>query len=208
VIVCVVMLGSVGWSNEASAHRLDEYLQATRIGIGPDRIAIDIDLTPGANIADRVLGWIDTDRDGAISAAEGEAYVRGVLRDVSVDVDGVRTPLGNVHQEFPAWDAVRLGTGSIRVHAATPVRSLTSGHHRIAFVNAHRPGDSVYLANALAPADARIQIAEQQRDRLQRSLTIEYDVAGGWTRFGWLASAAVMLGGFFYARRRRAQVPS
>lgn len=202
------MFGSVGWSNEASAHRLDEYLQATRIGIGPDRIAIDIDLTPGANIADRVLGWIDTDRDGAISRAEGEAYVRGVLRDVSVDIDGVRTPLSNVNQEFPAWDAARLGTASIRVHAVTPARSLSPGHHRIAFANAHHPDESVYLANALAPADARIRIAEQQRDRLQRSLTIDYEVAGRWTRFGWLASAAVMLGGFFYSRRRRAQVPS
>ena len=31
----------------AGAHRLDEYLQATRVGIERDRVSIDIDLTPG-----------------------------------------------------------------------------------------------------------------------------------------------------------------
>src|SRR5689334_7014001 len=51
-----VLLGAlVGWvllslPRDASAHRLDEYLQATRVDVGADGIGIEIDLTPGANI--------------------------------------------------------------------------------------------------------------------------------------------------------------
>jgi len=201
-IVCAAMLVVLGCSRDASAHRLDEYLQATRVDIEPDRISIEIDLTPGATIADAVLGWIDTNRDGAISTSEADAYVRDVLRDVSLDVDATRTSLTVVSREFPSWEAVRLGTASIRVRAAASVRSLSSGRHRVAIVNAHHAAESVYLANALVPSDHRIRIAAQRRDQLQRALTIEYDVAGAWTRAGWLASAAIMLGCIVVTRRR------
>jgi hypothetical protein len=201
-IVCTAMFVALVCSRDASAHRLDEYLQATRVEVEPDRISIEIDLTPGATIAGAVLGWIDTNRDGAISTSEGDAYVRDVLRDVSLDVDATRTSLTVVGREFPSWEAVRLGTGSIRVRAVASVQSLSSGRHRVAIVNAHHAADSVYLANALVPTDHRIRIAEQRRDQLQRTLTIEYDVAGAWTRAGWLASAVIMLGFVVFTRRR------
>ena len=44
----------VGWlcaAAPAGAHRLDEYLQATRIGVSQNRIDLEIDLTAGAAIA-------------------------------------------------------------------------------------------------------------------------------------------------------------
>ena len=41
VLVLVAVAGPV------SAHRLDEYLQAARIGIDPERVQIELDLTPG-----------------------------------------------------------------------------------------------------------------------------------------------------------------
>jgi hypothetical protein len=40
-----------GFSNTAGAHRLDEYLQATRISIGANRIVLQMDLTPGMEVA-------------------------------------------------------------------------------------------------------------------------------------------------------------
>ena len=57
---------------QAHAHRLDEYLQATRVAIARDRIDLEIDLTPGATIAASIATEIDTDRDGRFSPAEGE----------------------------------------------------------------------------------------------------------------------------------------
>ena len=35
----------------AGAHRLDEYLQTTRVAIDIDRVGLDIDLTPGTSMA-------------------------------------------------------------------------------------------------------------------------------------------------------------
>lgn len=58
----------------ASAHRLDEYLQATQISVGRDRIVVDIYLTPGTAVAPAILSTIDTNGDGSISSAEGAAY--------------------------------------------------------------------------------------------------------------------------------------
>src|ERR1035437_6464096 len=60
----------------AAAHRVDEYLQATRLSIDIQRVDLEIDLTAGVAVASEVFAWIDTNRDGEISNAEGEAYAR------------------------------------------------------------------------------------------------------------------------------------
>ncbi len=53
--VCVLALASlivVIGTTSLSAHRRDELLQAARIGIGADRIELELSLTPGMAIAD------------------------------------------------------------------------------------------------------------------------------------------------------------
>ena len=57
----------VGAGSATSAHRRDEYLQAARIAVDPDRVRIELDLTPGIEVADGVIAGIDTDRSGTIS---------------------------------------------------------------------------------------------------------------------------------------------
>ena len=44
----------------AQAHRLDEYLQATRIDISSNRVDLEMDLTPGVDVASVVLPLMDT----------------------------------------------------------------------------------------------------------------------------------------------------
>ena len=68
----------------ASAHRLDEYLQAARVGIARDRIDVELDLTPGVAVASRVVDAIDLDRDGSVSAGEKAAYAGHVARAVTI----------------------------------------------------------------------------------------------------------------------------
>ena len=68
-LLLVLMSGS--WT---SAHRRDEYLQAARLAIDPDRVELALDLTPGIAVADLVLSEIDVDRNGLISVAEARAY--------------------------------------------------------------------------------------------------------------------------------------
>jgi hypothetical protein len=158
----------------ASAHRRDEYLQASRVAIDPERVEIEIDLTPGIAIADVVIADIDRDGDSAIAPAESEAYVQRLVSAVTLDVDGAPLRLEAVEHAVPAADGMRRGEAAIRVRARAVMPTLAAGVHRLRYRNAHRPDISVYLANALAPASDRIAIGAQRRDAEQRDVTIEY----------------------------------
>src|SRR5689334_4966032 len=96
IIVCILLLPAT-----VGAHRLDEYLQATRVAIERDRVTVDVDLTAGVSIARQVAEWIDTNRDGEISAAESTSYARDVLGSVALAVDGTPMALDLISAEAP-----------------------------------------------------------------------------------------------------------
>src|SRR5262249_2430464 len=75
-------------SARVEAHRLDEYLQATLVTVGEDRVDLQIDLTPGVSVARQVLEWIDTDRNGEISTSEADRYASDVVGSIVLKVDG------------------------------------------------------------------------------------------------------------------------
>jgi hypothetical protein len=183
----------VAWCLPAHAHQLDEYLQATRILVAADRVRVEMGLTPGVAVLPRVLALIDRDGDGRASSAEIDAYVRRMLHDVVVSVDGSDAPLTVTRVESPAWDELRGGTGTIRIDATAAMRSMSGGRHTIRVVNAHAPEISVYLVNALVPADPAIAIGGQRRDVLQHGIELDVDVARPQTTVLW----SVMLGGAF-----------
>src|SRR6185503_8540723 len=89
----------------ASAHRLDEYLQATTISLEKNRVQAQIRLTPGVAVFSFVMATIDTNRDGVISAREQAAYSERVLRDLSLAVDGDRLKLHLISTNFPETGA-------------------------------------------------------------------------------------------------------
>jgi hypothetical protein len=189
------------------AHRLDEYLQATRLSIEADRVGLEVNLTAGVDMASEVFAWIDTNRDGQISSDEGEAYARQVLGSVVLSVDGRTTPVTLVDFRFPRFDDMSRGVGTIQLRATAELSSSGAGRHRVSFVNTHRPERSIYLVNALVPSDSRIQIGGQQRDRAQHGLTLDYTVAGGaqWARTWSLLAALGMSGVLGMTRRPRRQ---
>jgi hypothetical protein len=160
----------------AGAHRVDEYLQATRLSVDITHVDLEIDLTAGIALASEVFGSIDTDRDGEISSAEGETYARQVLGAVVLSVDGRPAPISLVDARFPQFREMSLGVGTIRLRASAKIPA-TTGHHQISFRNMHRPDASVYLVNALVPANPRIQLGDPRRDRVQQGLTLDYTVA-------------------------------
>ena len=158
------------------AHRLDQYLQATRVAVDRDRIDLEIDLTPGVAIAKTIFDSIDMDRSGDISESEQLAYANDVLTALTIELDDHRqTPRLSGHQ-FPTFEEMRRGEGTIRLKATAPLASMPAGRHRLRVRNDHRPEVSVYLLNALVPAAREIEIASQARDRLQHELRLEYRV--------------------------------
>jgi hypothetical protein len=178
-----------------SVKRLDEYLQAMRVGIDIERVNLEIDLTPGVSIARQVTGWIDTNADGQLSQAEAVTYGQQVLSTLALSVDRHAVPLSLVDVQVPSVDDMARGAGTIRLRASASTASRKNGRHQLIVVNSHHPEASVYLANALVPGDASIHIASQQRDREQHELTIDYDVglAAGWLRMSWLLGALAIL---------------
>ena len=149
----VVLLLAAG--GDVSAHRLDEYLQATRVSIARDQLALEMDLTPGVSIAIECHRPLDTNADGAIAPAEAEAYGRTVLSDLLMTLDDDRVGMTLLRIEFPTVDEMRDGMGTIRLRAAGSVEA-GSGRHRLQFFNNHRPETSVYMVNALVPEDRAV----------------------------------------------------
>ena len=169
----------------AAAHRLDEYLQATLIGVTRDGTDVEIRLTPGVAMLPVLMAVIDQNRDGRISSAEERAYVGRVAREVELRVDGVPAPLSLIESKFPAIEAMREGLGTIVIK----MRTARSGH-QLRFENRHLPQVSAYLVNCLAaPADGLV-VSRQERDQAQRSIEFEYsfgaDAVPG-PRAAWIA---------------------
>lgn len=160
----------------ASAHRLDEYLQATRIAVATNRIEVSIDLTPGVAVVSDVLAAIDTNRDAQLSESERQSYCERLLKDLRVGIDGRPVTLVLAEIAFPAMQEMKEGHGIIRLKAAAGIDPLQPGAHTLTLSNSHLPKVSVYLVNALVPKDRAIQITKQTRDDLQKDYRLQFTV--------------------------------
>ena len=89
-VAALVLASAFAGGATLSAHRLDEYLQAARVGIEPDRLHLELDMTPGVAVAD--AGIVFAVGAGAMLAAalffslvrvEGRALVESADRSES-----------------------------------------------------------------------------------------------------------------------------
>ena len=176
VIAVVSFIGVLSaFATTASAHRIDEYLQAARLAIAFDRITLEMDLTPGVDVAPLIFGLINTNHDGSISAAEGRAYAGQLLKEIVLDLDGHPQRLSLVRAQFPSFEEMSDGIGTIRIEA-TAVCASSPGQHVLFYQNNHKNDVSVYLVNALVPASRNIEITGQSRDPLQRGIQLNFTV--------------------------------
>jgi hypothetical protein len=169
-------------ATKAFAHRLDEYLQATRIALATNWIDLSIALTPGAAIAEHLLGLIDKDEDGQLSESERSDYARQFLKDLQLKLDEKPLTLNLVDLSFPEPLEVRAGVGVIRLRASASVDPLAMGNHTLSLSNGHLPAISAYLVNALKPKDATIQVNTQTRDELQKNYRLSFAVTAAQKR--------------------------
>jgi hypothetical protein len=196
--MAVGVVFAISLVGDAAAHQLDEYLQATLIGVTRDGIDVEIHLTPGVAVLPVVMAVIDRDRDGRISAEEERVYAARVAREVELRVDGVPAELSLMESTFPALEAMREGLGTIRMK----LRTRRTGH-TLRFENRHLPQISAYLVNCLAAPGEGLVVSRQQRDEAQRSIVFEYSFAAGaapgslaaWIALGpfWPAALGMLL---------------
>jgi hypothetical protein len=167
----------VALSVAASAHRRDEYLQAARIAIDPDRVQVELDLTAGMSVADAIIRDIDRDGSGSIAGGEARAYAAAAVKAMRLEIDRVPLQMELLNVTVPDLDDIRNGEGAIRVGLSAKLPALAAGPHQISFINAHRTDIGVYLANAMMPASPRIEVMAQQRDVAQREITVDFVLA-------------------------------
>jgi hypothetical protein len=177
-----------------SAHRLDEYLQAARIAINPGRVQVELDLTPGVAVAERVIRRIDIDGNGTLTPNEQERYARDVLSGVRLDVDGRSLVTRLASWRFPGASAMRSGDGTITLDLEAEFEA-TPGPHRLTFRNDNDRSIAAYLANALVPSSDSIAIHAQDRDVAQSSLSIAFtaDASDVHAITGWLFGSGIGL---------------
>lgn len=189
------LAAALGWLMSAAsavdAHRIDEYLQAIRVGITRDHIDLEVDLTPGVALAAQVFAEIDTDRDGEISVAEEQAYASVVISGLVLDVDNLREAPTLSGSRFPTLEQMTEGLGTIRLAATAPAKA-SMGRHVLRVRNDHRADIGVYLVNALVPVDRGVDILSQTRDTMQRELRLEYLIAPAASTFATGAGVAVL----------------
>ncbi len=147
----------------ASAHIRDEYLQAALITLAPEGVRIELRLTPGVELADRVFAVIDTDHSGQLSSSEEQSYARRVVQDVSLELDGQHIPLALINIRFPSHPDMKDGTAAIQLDLSANAALNSPRDHQLSFRNNHLPKLSVYQANVLIPGNDAIEVTEQQR---------------------------------------------
>jgi hypothetical protein len=156
----------------AQAHRVDEYLQATFIAVEKEQLRIDLFLTPGLNVLPAVLVEIDTDGDGAFSAAEQQIYARRVLRDLSFTINGAAVSPALKQLEFPTPEQLRDGRGDIHLELVIKLPPVGTADTQLRFENRHESQIAAYQVNCLATRDPAIRLGAPQRDPLQSTLVI------------------------------------
>jgi hypothetical protein len=183
-----------------SAHTLDEYLQATRVSFDRNQVSIEMDLTPGSNIAASVTTLIDADRNGIVTPAEARAYGQAVMGDLIITLDRRPLLLSLQRIEVPPLEELADGGGAIRLRAGASAAIVPPGRHEIELRNHHLPDLSVYLVNALLPADREVTVMAQRRDARQSSAVIEYQVRRAIDRGAWLLTGFAALAGLIVFR--------
>jgi hypothetical protein len=185
-----------------SAHRVDEYLQAAQVSIGPEQVRLNLYLTPGTAVLAAVVAAIDQSGDRHVSDDEARAYAAGVLGQLSMALDGVSIPLELLAFDYPDADALAAGRGSILVSAAGRMPRPAVGEHLLVLHNGFRTPESVYLANAMVSRDPTLTILGQERDADQTRLTIRYRLERSvpvWLSVPFVMAGVVVVSGMVLA---------
>jgi hypothetical protein len=171
-VTILLMLGG-----PVSAHRLDEYLEATILSVEKDHVQASMRLIPGVAVSSSIIASIDSDGDGILSAAEQSAYAERVLGDLSLTVDGNRLKPKLVSASFPRVEEMREGLGEIHIEFRADLPP-GGANRKLILENHHQVQKAAYLVNCLVPSDHDIRIVSQTRNEQQSFYQLDYVQAG------------------------------
>lgn len=162
----------------ASAHRLDEYLQATLISVEKDHVDVSMRLIPGIAVSAAVIASIDTNGDGVLTPQERWNYAQRALGDLALSIDGKKLDPKLKSADFPRIQEMREGLGEIHIEYTA---ELPAGgpNRKLILENHNQRQRAVYLVNALASSDPAISIVAQKRNQVQSTYELDYTQASG-----------------------------
>ncbi|RBM07454.1 hypothetical protein [Novacetimonas cocois] len=160
----------------AMAHRLDEYLHATTFDLTRTHILLHLRLTPGMDVADRIIRQMDRNSDGRLSPVEQRAYVSQIMQGLSLSLNGRAARLRMETFTFPTIAEMRAGTGVIDLRFGVKT-DLQTGSYRLTYHDRGGGTGTVWLVNCLLPQDPTIHVTEQKRSEDQSSYMLDFSIS-------------------------------
>jgi hypothetical protein len=163
----------------AEAHPVDEVVQGAYLTLALGEVRLELDLTPGIEVAGALLQALDADADRIITAAEAQGYAESVLARSTITLDDVAMFWMLDEVNVPSYRSLELGGGTISIRAVAQ-RPDSAGAHVLSYRNDHQPAAaSRRMANVfLRPGGGwQYRVIGQRRSDDGRQLTVTYTVA-------------------------------
>jgi hypothetical protein len=181
------------------AHPADEYVQAAYIELG-SAIDLELDLTPGEQVAAQVLRQIDSNQNQNFEPVELQTYAKTVLTQLQLSLNGQKLRLDFVDVQPPKPQVFLDGGGTIKIYATTTLPPQ-AGTYQLEFNNRHSPVKSGYLANVFVQSKA-LRVVAQKRNETQSRYWVEFVQVGFISVWIFPVLIGMLLAAFWGIKKR------
>ena len=166
------------WVARADAHPVDEVVQGAYLTLAAGQVRLELDLAPGAEVAEAFLTSLDTNRDQRITEVEARGFAARVLEQSTLLLDGVAVHWALDQVTVPAYQALRFGNDILRIQAIAS-RADSAGMHALSYRNRFQPAKSQRTANVFVQPGGgwTYQVTGQERTDDGQQLKVSYVVA-------------------------------
>jgi len=161
------------------AHPVDEVVQGAYLILALGEVRLELDVTPGSQVAGTLLKSLDANADGRITEAEARAYAGRVLAQSTLALDGVAVPWRLDKVSVPPYENLETGNDILKIYAVAK-RPDRTGTHSLSYQNRYQPAKSQWTANVFLQPTAgwQYQVTGQQRSDDGRQFTVKYTAGG------------------------------
>ncbi len=164
-----------GW---AFAHPEHEVVQNAYLTLTAGEVRLQLDLSPGPEVAGVFVRPLDANGDKRITDAEARAFAQAILRQSKLTLDGAPAAFTLQSVTAPTYDALTSGAATLKVYALAR-RADGVGAHRLAYENRYAPIESRCIGNVFLQASGgwQYQVTGQEHASAGRKLTVRYTAA-------------------------------
>ncbi|QDU54081.1 hypothetical protein [Aeoliella mucimassa] len=170
----IALLLPAAFASVANAHQLDECVQSALVEVAPGEVLVWLNLSPGVEVAEQLIGLIDQNSDGSLTEQELQQYADLLLADLDLALDSESLHLRVDDTRLPELEELQSGWGVVQLKLSAPLPKMPAGEHLLRFENRHLPAVSVYLFNAAQPTSSQVSIAKQTRNENQSEGKIRF----------------------------------